>query len=70
MLKVKILTSLLTCNPFMQQMTEASVAKERAKLYTEMKQKMGHQMLAANADELASLKDKYVSTSLPAAAHL
>ena len=44
-------------------MTEAAVAKERAKLYMELKQKVDYQTLAANVDELASLKDKYVPAS-------
>ncbi len=34
------------------------MAKERAKLYAELKQSIIHQTLAANADELASLRDK------------
>ena len=50
----------------LQQMTEAAVAKERAKLYTELKKSIGHQTLAANADELASLRDKCVPAVLMA----
>ena len=41
-----------------QQMTEAAVAKERAKLYAELKQSVSDHLMAANADELTSLKDK------------
>ena len=42
----------------LQQMTEAAVARERAKLYAEVKQKIDYQTTAANADELASLRDR------------
>ena len=42
----------------MQQMTEAAVAKERAKLYAELKQSVSDHLMAANANELSSLKDK------------
>ena len=49
-------------------MTEAAVAKERAKLYMELKEKMDHQMLAANADELASLRE--TSTHLHLLLHM
>jgi len=42
----------------LQQMTEAAVARERAKLYAEVKQNIDYQTTAANADELASLRDK------------
>ena len=48
----------------LQQMTKAAVAKERAKLYMELKQNPDHQTLAANADELASMKEKYVPALL------
>ena len=55
---------LLTCASAVQQMTEAAVAKERATLYAELKQSIGHQTLAANADELASLRNKCVHAYL------
>jgi len=44
----------------LQQMTEAAVARERAKLYAEVKQNIDCQTTAVKADELASLRDKYV----------
>ena len=46
------------CPCDVQQMTEAAVAKERAKLYAELKQSVSDHLMAANADELTSLKDK------------
>lgn len=48
---------------WLQQMTEAAVARERAKLYNELKQKIDDQVLAANADELASLRDRQAMTN-------
>ncbi len=44
-------------------MTEAAVARERAKLYSELKHKIDNQVLAANADELASLRDRQAMTN-------
>lgn len=38
------------------------MARERAKLYSELKQKIDNQVLAANADELASLRDRQAMT--------
>ena len=58
------LGKLLTGSSALQQMTEAAVTKERAKLYAELKQSIGHQTLTASADELASLRDKYVPALL------
>ena len=42
----------------LQLMTEAAVAKERAKLYAELKQNMSSHLLAASADEMSTLRDR------------